>query len=69
LKGKKYSLQDAEVIVLGDFSQNYSFTIQDTAQGFHWNNQQATIHPFLSYFKNSKNELENLYLVIISECL
>jgi hypothetical protein len=54
---------------LGDFSENYSFIIQDAAQGFHWNNQQATIHPFVSYFKNSKNEVENLCFVIISECL
>jgi hypothetical protein len=66
---RKSSLQDGEVTVLGDFSENYSFISEDAAQGFHWNNQQVTIHPFVSYFKNSKNELENLCLVIISECL
>jgi hypothetical protein len=54
---------------LGDFLENYSFNIQDAAQGFHTNNQQATTHPFVSYFKNSKNELKNLCCVIISECL
>jgi hypothetical protein len=54
---------------LGDFSENYSFIIQDAAQGLHWNNQQATIHPFVSCFKNSKKELENPCFVIISECL
>jgi hypothetical protein len=69
MKETKSSLQDVEVTVLGDFSENYSFILQDAAQGFHWNNQQATIHPSVSYFKNSKNELENLWFVIISEYL
>ena len=30
-------LKDGEVIVQGDFSENYSFIIQDAVQGFHWN--------------------------------
>jgi hypothetical protein len=60
LKETKFSLQDREVIVLGDFLENYSFGIQDAAQGFHSNNQQVTIHALLSYFKNFKNKLENL---------
>jgi hypothetical protein len=34
LKEIKSSLQGGEVIVLGDFSENYSFIIQDDAQGF-----------------------------------
>ena len=29
------------------FSDNYAFTLQDAAQGFHWNNSQATTHPLL----------------------
>jgi hypothetical protein len=62
LKEAKSSLQDGEVILWGDFSENYLFIIQDAAQGFHWNNQHATIHPFVNYCKNSKNELENLCL-------
>jgi hypothetical protein len=33
------------------------------------NNQQATNHTFVSYFKNSKNELENVCFVFNLECL
>jgi hypothetical protein len=66
LKETKSSLQDGKVIFWGDFSENYSFISQDAARGFHWNKQQAIIHPFVSYFKNYKIELRNLYLVIIS---
>ena len=39
-----------EVVVLGDFAENYSFIVQDAVQGFHWNNDQATIHPFIAYY-------------------
>ena len=35
------------MIVQVDFGQNYSFVVQDAVQGFHWNNSQATIHPFV----------------------
>ena len=32
------------------FRKNYSFVLQDAAQGFHWNNSQATLHPFIAYY-------------------
>ena len=40
------SLKPGEWLVQADFSVNYSFVVQDAAQGFHWNNSQATVHPF-----------------------
>ena len=51
-----------------DFSENYSFVLQDTVQGFHWNNAQATIHPFVVYYCDS-DELCHHSFVIISDCL
>jgi hypothetical protein len=50
-KETKSSLQDGEVIVLGHFSENYSLNIHDAELEFHWNNQQATIHPLLAILK------------------
>jgi hypothetical protein len=38
-----------EFVVLCDFAENYSFILQDEAQGSHWNNAQATIHPLVVY--------------------
>ena len=64
----KTSLQAGEILVTVDFSENYSFILQDAAQGFHWNNSQATIHPFVAYFVDS-GELRHLSYVIISDCL
>ena len=55
-------------IVVADFSENYSFVLQDASQGFHWNNSQATLHPFVAYYMES-NELRELSFVIISDCL
>ena len=46
----KYGLSPREMVVTVDFAENYSFVFQDAAQGFHWSNSQATIHPFAAYF-------------------
>jgi hypothetical protein len=57
-------------VVLCDLAENYSFVLQDGAQGFHWNNAQANIHPFVTYFKKSEvlnTEYENL--VMTPDCL
>jgi hypothetical protein len=47
LKELKCNLRSSEFVVLCNFAENYSFVLQDEAQGFHWNNAQATIHPFV----------------------
>ena len=64
----KSELQPGEFLVMADFSENYSFLLQDAAQGFHWNNSQATIHPFVAYFTDS-DKLCHLSYVIIFDCL
>ena len=65
---RKSSLEPGEVLIQADFSENYSFVLQDAAQGFHWNNSQATVHPFVIYYRHSGEE-RHLSLVIISDCL
>ena len=65
---------EGEVLVIGDFAENYSFVLQDAAQGFHWNNSQATIHPFVIYHRlplpgDDNTNLKSLSFVIISDCL
>ena len=44
---------DDEVIILTHMLENYSSVVQDAAQGFHWDNSQCTVHPFVGYFKNN----------------
>jgi hypothetical protein len=47
----KCTLNPGEFLVISDFAENYSFVLQDAAQSFHWNNLQATIHPFVCYYR------------------
>jgi len=60
----KDNLPEDECIILLDFAENFSFVIQDAAQGFHWDNSQATLHPFVIYHKNS----HSLQLEVKSVC-
>lgn len=67
-KHLKENIQEDEAVVSLDFSENYSFIVQDEAQSFHWNNDQATVHPFAVYY-NEKGKIKYTSFVIISECL
>ena len=64
----KENLKIGEYCVTLDFSENYSFVIQDEAQGYHWASDHATVHPFVIYFKGEE-KTEHISYVIISDCL
>lgn len=68
LRHLKENIPSNKCIVVCDFAENYSFVFQNAAQGFHWNNAQAKIHPFVIYFKEEET-LQHLSLVIISDCM
>lgn len=42
--------------------------MQEAAQGFHWNNDQATIFPMVVYYTKDNN-IKHFSLVGISRCL
>lgn len=70
LQELKSNLEADKYIVQCDFAENYSFILQDEIQGYHCNNGQATIHPFVIYFKKSRTQLtEHITFVIISDYL
>lgn len=54
------------MIVLLDFAQNYTFIIQDEIQSRHWVNDQATLHPFVFYFRKNK-KLEAKSFCVLSD--
>ena len=56
-KTAKDQLNQDEGILVGDFAENYSFLVQDAAQGYHWDNSQCTLHPFVFYYKDSDSKL------------
>lgn len=64
----KENLTEGHVVVNCDFAENYSFVVQDEIQSFHWTTSQATLHPFIIYYK-WEGKLKHLQYVFISECL
>ena len=68
LRTLKENLECNVVIILMDFAENYSFVVQDAVQGFHWENTQATLHPFVVYYKDN-NFISNINICMISDCL
>lgn len=68
LKDRKNNLTETEIIVLADFAENYSFVMQDETQGHHWLNRQATVHPFVFYFKY-EDKINSHSICIINEHL
>ncbi|CAF4238702.1 unnamed protein product, partial [Rotaria magnacalcarata] len=69
LKELKQNLKSDEIVLIGDFSENYSFVIQDEIQSFHWTNEQATVHPFVLYYKNDLGQTAHKSYCFISDCL
>lgn len=69
LKSLKTDLKETELIVLMDFAENYSFVVQDAAQGFHWENSQATVHPFVAYYVDNVDTLQVVNCCMISDKL
>lgn len=61
---------ESEAIIVGDFSENYSFIVQDAAQGYHWENSQCTVHPFVVYYKSTiHQELSHFSVCFLSPSL
>ena len=65
-KQLKENLHLGSVIML-DFADHYSFLVQDAARGFHWNNSQATIHPFMIYYVDGSGKLAHKSYVCIND--
>ena len=66
LRECKGNLEENEIIILGDFAENYSFVVQDEVQGFHWNNLQCTLHAVIVYYKDG-DALQSVSYCIMSD--
>ena len=64
----KENLATGEMVLVQDFAENFAFVIQDAAQAFHWNNDQATLFPTVVYYREN-NEVKHYCLLGISDCL
>ena len=69
LRYLKTHITQEGVVVIGDYSENYSFMTRDAIQGYHWSHSQAGIHPFVIYYRTADGNLDNICFSIISEYL
>lgn len=65
---RKENLKDNEMLIVCDFSENYTFCIQDAIQSYHWTKKQCTIHPFALYWKEG-DELKMQSVIFIAESI
>lgn len=64
---KRESLEVGEVFASGDFSENYSFIIQDAVQEYHWANDQATLHPWVCYYVDENEKIQHISIIMITD--
>ena len=56
-----------DVILQGDFVENFSYVVQDEIQSFHWENKQATLHPFVAYCRFADGTFEHRNICVVSD--
>ena len=56
-----------DVILQGDFAENFSYIVQDEIQSFHWENKQATLHPFVAYYRLANGTLKHSNICVVSD--
>lgn len=66
LNDLKESLGHGEFQVTLDFSENYTFHVQNAIQAQHWSKEQATLHVYVIYYKEN-DIVQNLNFVVFSE--
>ena len=56
-----------EVIVLGNFAENYQFLVQDEIQSYHSSKEYCTLHPLVVYFIVDDGNIQHNSLCFISD--
>lgn len=69
LKQRLENIQQNEIVLIYDFSENYSCIVQDAIQAYHYSMEQVSVHPICMYYKDADGNLTNQTVVIISENL
>ncbi len=67
MKELKANMKPLDIILQGDFAENFSYVVQDEIQSFHWENKQATLHPFVAYHRLADGTLEHCNICVVSD--
>ena len=68
-RNHKQFLETGTVICLMGFSENYTFDIQDEAQGRHWTHDTYTVHLVVCYYNSINGYLHHCSLCFLSNDL
>ncbi len=60
-------MKPLDIILQGDFAENLSYVVKDEIQSFHWENKQATLHPFVAYHRLADGTLEHCNICVVSD--
>ena len=66
LRTKKKLLKANEVIVLGDFAENYQILVQDEIQSYHWSKEYCQPHPLIVHFIDGDGNISHNSLMIMT---
>ena len=67
MKELKANMKPLDIILQGDFTENFSYVVQDEIQSFHWENKLATLHLFVAYHKLADGTLEHCNICVVSD--
>ena len=65
----KEEIDNETCVLVSDFSKKISFIIQDSIQGYFWDNDQATLLPFPGYMKLEDGTDDSVSMAVISNHL
>lgn len=66
-KSLKDNLPTGTVLMMFDFTQNFTYVAQDAAQAFYFNNSQCSVFPLIFYYKEG-GILKHRCCVFLSDC-
>ena len=55
LQRRKVEIEPDTVIAIGDFTENYTFVVQDEVQFFHWSKRYCILHPVVLCYKEDEH--------------
>lgn len=68
IRNLKESLLRNEILIIGDFAENYTCIVQDSIQAAYFSATQVTLHPFVAYY-NTTNALTSQCYCILSNSM
>ena len=67
LRNRKENLDMTSVLILLDFSENYTYRFQDEVQGYHWSHNSCSVHPVVCYYQDQSGHLKNINFCFLSD--